>query len=157
MEPQYSEWPRDWQKCALYKELLYIKVLSCIFYYQWGRENHSSYRGLRYIEVHYVEFHCTWFNEGWFGYWAIAHWEAIVCWSLRSKSLQWVSHAQLPMTNCQSNLYWVRYILQLISSPKGTFLGGILLFMSIIFRNCFCASSFLSWISTVGILSLLLG
>ena len=56
MEPQYSEWPRDWQKCALYKELLYIKVLSCIFYYQWGRENHSSYRGLRYIEVHYIEF-----------------------------------------------------------------------------------------------------
>ena len=137
MEPQYSEWPRDWQKCALYKELLYIKVLSCIFYYQWARENHSSYRGLRYIEVHYIEFHCTWFNEGWFGYWAIAHWEAIVCWSLRSKSLQWVSYGQLPMTNCQSNLYWVRYILQLISSPKGTFLGGILLFMSIIFRNCF--------------------
>ena len=49
-----------------------------------------------------MSFHCTWFNEGCgFGYWAIAHWEAIVCWSFRSKSLQWLSFTQLPMTNDQ--------------------------------------------------------
>jgi len=32
-------------------------------------------------------------------------------------------NCQWPMTNCQSNLYWIRYILQLISSPEGTFCG----------------------------------
>ena len=34
----------------------YIKVLFHIFYYYWGKENHSLHRGLRYIEVRYIEF-----------------------------------------------------------------------------------------------------
>ena len=26
-----------------------------IFYYSWGKENRSLYRGLRYLEVRYIE------------------------------------------------------------------------------------------------------
>ena len=33
----------------------YIEVLFHIFYYQWGNENGSLYRKLRYIEVRYIE------------------------------------------------------------------------------------------------------
>ena len=33
----------------------YIEVLFHIFYYQWGKENRSLYRKLRYIEVRYIE------------------------------------------------------------------------------------------------------
>ena len=48
------------------------------------------------------------------GRWAIGHWEAIVCGHSR-KALHCVPYAQmpnvqLPMTNCQSNLYGIRYI-----------------------------------------------
>ena len=56
MEPQHSEGPRDWQNLFAIRKFGYIKVLFRIFYYNWGKENHSSYRGLRYIEVHYIEF-----------------------------------------------------------------------------------------------------
>ena len=35
--------------------LLYIKVLFYIFYYYWGKEIRSLYRGLRYIEVRSIE------------------------------------------------------------------------------------------------------
>ena len=33
----------------------YIEVLFHAFYYHWGEENHSLYRGLRYIEDRYIE------------------------------------------------------------------------------------------------------
>ena len=33
----------------------YIEVLLVIFYYYWGKENRSLYRGLRYIEVRFIE------------------------------------------------------------------------------------------------------
>ena len=36
-------------------EVRYIEVLFYIFYYYWGKENRSLYRGLLYIEVRYIE------------------------------------------------------------------------------------------------------
>ena len=33
----------------------YSEVLFHIFYYHWGKENHSLYRGLLYVEVPYIE------------------------------------------------------------------------------------------------------
>ena len=33
----------------------YFEVLFHIFYYYWGKENRSLYRGLRYMEVRYNE------------------------------------------------------------------------------------------------------
>ena len=42
------------------KVSLYIDVDFHIFYYYWGKENRSFYRGLRYIEVRYImRLHCT--------------------------------------------------------------------------------------------------
>ena len=56
MEPRYNEGPRDWQNLFAIKRFRYIKVLFHImFYYYWGKENRSLYRGLHYIEVHYIE------------------------------------------------------------------------------------------------------
>ena len=39
--------------CFLYKQVRYIEVLFLfhMFYYYWGKENRSLYRGGRYIEV----------------------------------------------------------------------------------------------------------
>ena len=37
----------------------YIEVLFHIFYYYWGKENRSSYRGHRSIEFVISRFHCT--------------------------------------------------------------------------------------------------
>ena len=47
--PFYSE---TWYNVR-YKELCYIEVLFRIFYYCWGKENRSLYRGL--LEVRYIE------------------------------------------------------------------------------------------------------
>ena len=55
MEPQYNEVPRDWQNVFAIARFRYIEVLFHIFYYYWGKENRSLYRGLRYIEVRYIE------------------------------------------------------------------------------------------------------
>ena len=37
------------------KFVRYFEVLFHIFYYYWGKENCSLYRGLRYIEVRCIE------------------------------------------------------------------------------------------------------
>ena len=54
IKPQYNpytERPRDWQNLFAVTRFRYIEVLIDIFYYYWGKENRSLYRGLRYIEV----------------------------------------------------------------------------------------------------------
>ena len=60
MEPQYNEGPRDGQNLFAITRFRYIEVDFHIFYYYWGKENRSLYRGLRYIEVRYImRFHCN--------------------------------------------------------------------------------------------------
>ena len=56
VEPRYSEGPRDWQNMFVITRFRYIEVIFRIFYYYWGRENRSLYRGLRYVVVRYIEF-----------------------------------------------------------------------------------------------------
>ena len=55
VEPRYNEGPRDWQNLFAITRFRYIEVLFHIFYYDWRKENRSSYGGLRYIEVRYIE------------------------------------------------------------------------------------------------------
>ena len=55
MEPRYNEGPTDWQILFAIMRFRYIEVLFHIFYYYWGEENRSLYRGLRYIEARYIE------------------------------------------------------------------------------------------------------
>ena len=45
----YFYWGKE--NRSLYRGLRYIEVLFYIFYYYWGKENRSLYRGLCYIEV----------------------------------------------------------------------------------------------------------
>ena len=45
VEPQYNEGPRDFQNRASFSYILLLL----------GKENRSSHRGLRYIEVRYIE------------------------------------------------------------------------------------------------------
>ena len=54
MEPGYNEVSRDWQNSFATTRFRCIEVLSHIFYYYWGRQDRSLYRGLRYIEVRYI-------------------------------------------------------------------------------------------------------
>ena len=51
VEPRCNEGPRDWQNLFAITRFRHFEVLFHIFYYFWSKENHSSYRGLRYIEV----------------------------------------------------------------------------------------------------------
>ena len=51
VEPWYNEGPKDWQDLFAITRFRYIEVLFRIFYYYWGKENCSLYRGLRYIVV----------------------------------------------------------------------------------------------------------
>ena len=51
VEPRYNEGPRDWQNMFAIPRFRYIEVLFHIFYYYWGKENRSLFRGLRYMEV----------------------------------------------------------------------------------------------------------
>ena len=37
------------------KRFRFMEVLFHLFRYHWGKENRSSYGGLRYIEVRYIE------------------------------------------------------------------------------------------------------
>ena len=55
VETRFNEVPRDWQNVFTITRFSYIKVLFHIFYYYWGKENRSFFRGLRYIEVCYIE------------------------------------------------------------------------------------------------------
>ena len=55
MKPRYNEGPWDLQNMFTITRFRYIKVLFHAFYYYWGKENRSQYRGLRYIEVRYIE------------------------------------------------------------------------------------------------------
>ena len=55
VEPRYNEVPRDCKNVFAITRFRYIEVLFHIFYYYWGQENRSLYRGLRYIEVRYIE------------------------------------------------------------------------------------------------------
>ena len=48
---RYDEGLRDWQNLFAIPRFRYVEVLFRIFYYYWGKENLSLYRGLRYIEV----------------------------------------------------------------------------------------------------------
>ena len=43
-----------WQNLFAITRSRYIDVLFHIFYYYWGKENRSLYRGLRYKEVRYI-------------------------------------------------------------------------------------------------------
>ena len=58
--PRYNEGLRDWQNLFAITRFRYIQVslYRGSFYYYWGEENRSLYRGLRYIEVRY-RFHCN--------------------------------------------------------------------------------------------------
>ena len=49
--PRYNEGRKDWQNLFAITRFRYIEVLFHIFYYYWGKENLSLYRGRRYIEV----------------------------------------------------------------------------------------------------------
>ena len=51
MEPRYNKGPRDWQNLFAMTTFPYMKVLFQIFYYYWGKENRSLYRGRCYMEV----------------------------------------------------------------------------------------------------------
>ena len=55
VEPRFNELPRDWQNVFTITRFGYIKVLFHIFCHDWGKENRSFFRGLRYIEVCYIE------------------------------------------------------------------------------------------------------
>ena len=50
-EPRHNAGSR----VSLAKFVRYNEVLFHMFYYYWGRENRSLYRGLRYKEVRYIE------------------------------------------------------------------------------------------------------
>ena len=56
VEPRYNKGPRDWQNLFAITRFRYIEVLFHIFYYYWGKENRSLYRGFHYMEVRYIEF-----------------------------------------------------------------------------------------------------
>ena len=51
VEPRFNEGPGDWQNVFAVLRFCYIEVLFHISCYDWGKENRSLYRGLRYIEV----------------------------------------------------------------------------------------------------------
>ena len=51
--------PRDLENLFAMPRFRYIEVLFHIFYYHWGKENRSSYRGHRSIEFVISRFHCT--------------------------------------------------------------------------------------------------
>ena len=55
VESRYNVRPRDWQNLFATTRFRYIEVLFHIFYFDWGKENRSLCRGLRYIEVRYIE------------------------------------------------------------------------------------------------------
>ena len=55
MEPRYNQGPRDWQNLFAIPRFRYIEVIFHIFYFYWGKENRSLYRGLRDIEVRYIK------------------------------------------------------------------------------------------------------
>ena len=55
VEPRHDERPRDWQNLFARTRFRYIEVLFRLFCYYYGKENRSSYGGLRYIEVRYIE------------------------------------------------------------------------------------------------------
>ena len=48
---RYNEGLRDWQNVIAIRRFCNIEVLFHIFYYYWGKENRSLYRGLRHIDV----------------------------------------------------------------------------------------------------------
>ena len=54
VESRYNEVPIDWQHLFAITKFRYVEVLFHIFYYFWGKENRSLYRGLRYIEVRFI-------------------------------------------------------------------------------------------------------
>ena len=55
VEPQHNEGPRDWQNLFARTRFRYVEVLFHLFCCYWGKENRSSYGGLRYIEFRYIE------------------------------------------------------------------------------------------------------
>ena len=59
VEPWYHVGPRDLENLFAMTRFRYIEVLFHIFYYYWGKENRSLYRGHRSIEFVISRFHCT--------------------------------------------------------------------------------------------------
>ena len=55
VETRRNEEPRDWQNLFARTRFRYIEVLFHLFYCYRGKENRSSYAGLRYIEVRDIE------------------------------------------------------------------------------------------------------
>ena len=55
VEARYNEGPRDWQNLFAITRFLYVEVIFHIFYYYWGKENHSLCPGLCYTEVRYIK------------------------------------------------------------------------------------------------------
>ena len=51
VEPRHNEGPRDWQKLSAITSFRYVEVLFRLFCYNGGKENRSSYGGLRCIDV----------------------------------------------------------------------------------------------------------
>ena len=47
--PQYIKGPRDWHNVFTIARFRYIEVIFHIFYYCWGKENHSLHGGLHYV------------------------------------------------------------------------------------------------------------
>ena len=54
VEPWWNKGPRDWQVLSIEWGFVSSRFFSLYFYYHWGEEYHSLYRGLCYIEVRYI-------------------------------------------------------------------------------------------------------
>ena len=55
VEPRHNKGPRHWQNLFARTRFRCIEVPFHLFCCYWGKENRSSYEGLRYIEVRYIE------------------------------------------------------------------------------------------------------
>ena len=55
VKPRHNEGPRDWQNLLVITRFRYVEVLFHQFCCYWGKENRSSYGGLRYVEARYIE------------------------------------------------------------------------------------------------------
>ena len=62
VEPRYNEGLRDWQNVFALMSFRFIEFLFHLFYFYWGIENRSLYRGRFYIEVRYIEVHRLFFG-----------------------------------------------------------------------------------------------
>ena len=59
VEPWWNKGPRDWQVLSIIEwGFVSSRFFSLYFYYHWGEEYHSLYRGLHYREVRFIKRPC---------------------------------------------------------------------------------------------------